>query len=417
MTRPCNLVRVLAPSLALAAALGGCTKSGPDCDAPGVACTWAGIPGVGGFGVPGKAGENGDGVFRLDTKLYFPMDVSFAPDGTPYIVDWNNHAIRRVEKDGTLTTVIGNEVEGDGSPGETDRLPVGSPMGAPGTDVELNHPTNIAWLPDGTMLLAAWHNNKVRQWDPATGIVKVVAGDNYCYPSEYATCSGDGGPAANAEFNLVRSVVVDAEQNIYVLDQANERIRVITTSGSSRTINTYAGDGMRGYAGDGATVQTAEFNLNNENTPFPSGGLAVWGRTLFISDAQNNRVRRIDLDSGKIDCVAGNGTAGYAGVGGPAVDAELSDPADLEIGPDSRLYIADRGNNAIRAIDLTSGDIETVAGTGKPCPAYPKKCLEASEGLSAHQVQLRAPTGVAFDRDGNMYIADWNNHRIVRIAQ
>lgn len=417
MTRRRTLVGVCVPSLALAAALGGCGgASAPDCDAPGVACTWAGIPGEGGFGVPGKAGQNGDGVFRLDTKLYFPMDVSFAPDGTPYIVDWNNHAIRRVEQDGTLTTVIGNEVEGDGSPGETDRLPVGNPMGAPGTHVELNHPTNIAWLPDGTLILAAWHNNKVRQWDPATGTVKVMAGDNYCYPSEYATCSGDGGPAASAEFNLVRAVVVDAAQNIYVLDQANERIREITND-SPRTIHTLAGDGTRGYAGDGATVASAEFNLNNENTPFPSGGLAIWGRQLFISDAQNNRVRQIDLDSGAISCVAGNGTAGYAGDGGRAVDAELSDPADIEIGPDQRLYIADRGNNAIRAVDLASGDIETVAGTGKPCPAYPKKCLEASEGLLAHQVQFRAPTGVAFDPEGNLYVADWDNHRIVRIAQ
>lgn len=405
-------------TLALAVGSSACgSDSGPDCDAPGTACTWAGVPGVRGFGT--RSGDpEGDGVFRLDTRLNFPVDLTFGPDGLAYIADWNNHSVRRVNADGTLETVIGDEVEGDGSKNETDRLPVGNPEGAPGTEVQLNHPTGITFLSDGTLVLAAWHNNKIRLWDPDTGISRVMAGDNYCYADNFDNCSGDGGPAAESQFNLVRSIVVDSDENLYVLDQANERIRRVANDNDDRfqrTITTLAGDGSRGYSGDGATVESAEFNLNNADTPQPQGALALRGTDLYMADYGNNRVRHIDLTTGAMECVAGNGKSGYAGDGGKAIDAQIEYPDDIEFGPDGRLYIAAQGNNAIRAVDLDTGTIETVAGNGQPCSGQPD--TQPEEGVPADQVQLCGPSGVAFDPDGNLYIADYLNHRIVRIAR
>src|ERR1044071_3402277 len=120
-----------------------CGDDGPsvDCDAPGVACTWAGLAGQEGF--------NGDGHDKLDTKLYWTMDMHFAQDGTPWFIDWNNHLVRKINADDTVTTVVGWTdpiFPGDGGQDEN------TAQGAIGTDVRLNHPTDLAELSDGTML-------------------------------------------------------------------------------------------------------------------------------------------------------------------------------------------------------------------------------------------------------------------------
>jgi DNA-binding beta-propeller fold protein YncE len=324
------------------------------------------------------------------------------------VLDWNNHRVRRVETDDTLTTVIGTKYEGDGPVGEGDRLPLGDAPGAPGTEVALNHPTDIDFMPDGTIVLAAWHNNKIRVMDPETGIVKVLGGDSYGY-------AGDGEEAYKAVFNQPKAIVCDGEGQVYTNDQRNQRIRLID-AGEPRTIRTIAGDGTPGFSGDGGSALDAQFYFDYGTTPVPTGALALRDGVLYVADSMNNRIRAIDLESGIIDTVAGDGEARYAGDGGPALEASFRTPLDLEFGPDGRLYVADAANNAIRAIDLEADVVETVAGTGEPCPGT-FNCFEAEEGLPAAQVQLAAPYGIAFDATGNLYIADTNNSRIVRIAK
>jgi len=390
----------------------GCTSSPqqPECsDVSGTSCTWA--------GVQDHSGNNGDGLDRTEAWLSEPADLTFGSDGKAWIVDWNNHLVRRVEDDRTLKTVIGTGYEGDG-PGtgptdptyKSDRLPVGNPVGALGTTVALNHPTNIQFAPDGTVVLAAWHDNKIRVMDPVTNIVKVLAGDGYGY-------AGDGGPAYTAVFNVPKAVAINPAGDIYVLDQRNELIRKIAND-ATRTITKVGGQwgpitGAAGYEGDGGDASLAKFGWQQGSTPIPGGALALNGTDLYISDGLNNRIRKLDLVTNQITCIAGDGMTGSIGDGGQALAAEFNNPLDLEIGPDGRLYVADTGNNVIRAIDLTTGIVERVAGTGEPCS---RECFEA-EGAKALDVKLATPYGITFDPAGNLYIADTENSRIVRIAK
>ncbi len=166
----------------------------------------------------------------------------------------------------------------------SDILPTGNPTGAPGTTVALNHPTDVQFLPDGSAVIAAWHNNKIRTWDAATGMVKVLAGDSYGF-------SGDGGPAYAAVFNVPKSIVIDPDGNIYVLDQRNERVRKISADGSM--INTIAGiglvNGMGGYAGDGGPARDGAVRVPGRHfRRSPTVRSRCASTELYIADSLNN---------------------------------------------------------------------------------------------------------------------------------
>ena len=361
-------------------------------DEPGVACVWAGKSGVFGF--------NGDGLDRRETELYWSMDVSFAADGTVWFIDWNNHLIRRVLADDTVTTVVGwtdPVFPGDGVPGTAER----SADGVLGTDVQLNHPTDLAQTADGKVLVMAWHNHKLREVDPATGRVRILAGAGAGY-------SGDGATMMTALFKQPKSLELDAAGNMFILDQQNFRIRKIERGTGTMTL--VAGNGMQGFAGDGGLALDAKLNFEAGSNPEPSGGMVFGGNKLYVSDTLSNRVRAIDMTSGMIETVVGTGEPGYAGDGGPATLAQLNFPRDLEIGPEGDLYIADTDNNTIRAVDLTTGTIRTVAGTGV-------LGLDETDGLPARQTKLARPFGIEFDPAGNLFISDTINSRILKVTR
>jgi len=365
--------------------------------APGTACVWAGT---------GERGYNAENprLHRLLSRVYFPMDLTFDSDGRGYIVDWNNHRIRGVESDDSLVDVVGTDYEGDGPPEMQDRLPVCDPEGALGTTVALNHPTEARFGSDGLLYISAWHNNKIRVLDPKTGMVTALVGNGYGY-------SGDGGLACRALMNQPKSMVMAPDGTIYTIDQRNVRIRKITPD---QTISTIAGIGTVGDIGDGGPASSAQFGFEIGTTPRPSGSLALAGDMLYIADSLNNRIRRIDLDTGMIDCIAGlSGAPGYTGDGGLAINATFNFPMDLELGPDGRLYIADRYNSAVRAIDLTTGIIETVAG-GTHCSNEDSVCPDVGP---VDSIGLNEPYGIAFDRRANLYIADTHNHRILKVIR
>jgi sugar lactone lactonase YvrE len=408
MTRPQRTRRFGARTgltAALIAAFAACSGSDADplycSDEPGVACTWAGVKHE-------RGGPEEDGTLRTETDLNFVIDLTFTSDGRAWVADFNNHRIRMIDTDGTMHTVLGADYEGDGPPGETDRLPIGDPVGADALTVAMNHPSDILFSPDeNTMYVAAWHNNKIRVLDLATGMVTVLAGDSYGF-------AGDGEPAYMAVFNQPKSLVWDDAGNLYTNDQRNQRIRMI--SADTGIIDTIAGTGEVGSTGDGGPGLQATFSFDTGTTPTPSGGLAIRGRELYIADSMAHRIRMLDLDSGIINAVAGTGTAGYSGDGGQAMDAEFHEPFDMEFGPDGRLYVVDAKNNAVRAIDLDSGIVETVAGNGQQCDDV-IYCYEEMDEPLATEVQLLQPWGVEFDPAGDMYIADTNNQRIVKVNQ
>ncbi len=376
-------------AVVLTSALFACGGGGDPCAnaKSGAACTWAGLKGEEGF--------NGDGLARWETKFNQVQDLVFLVDGTAWLSDFNNYLVRKVREDDVIESVVGwtNPVfPGDGPLGGV------KPGGAAGADWQLNHPTNMLEKADGSVLLVAWHNHKLLSIDASTGWVSVVCGSG-------AGFSGDGGPAESALFKQPNDATIDGDGNIYILDQQNQRIRMIGTDG---VIDTIAGDGTPGYL-DGPSRE-AEFSWAFGSNPNPSGGIVFDQGKLYISDTENNRIRVMDLTDRTVTTLAGTGDKGFGGDGGPALEAQLSAPRDLEIGPEGDLYFADTDNGAVRAIELSSGVIRTVVGTGE-------LGLDQEERLPATETHLRRPFGIAFDPTGNLYVMDSLNDRIVKVVK
>ena len=172
-------------------------------------------------------------------------------------------------------------------------------------------------------------------------------------------------------------------------------------------ITTVVGDGTAGFAGDGGDPLNARLQLPAGSNPPPAGGLAFGpDGQLYIADALNHRIRRVDFAAAVIETVAGNGTADFAD--GPALAASFNNPRDLAFGPDGRLYIADEFNHSIRVLDLGAGTLTTIAGNGEES--------FSGDGGTPADAGLNRPAGLAFDADGRLYIADTYNHRIRRAS-
>ncbi|MBX7080128.1 MAG: hypothetical protein K1X88_13110 [Nannocystaceae bacterium] len=387
MTRRLNFIG----AAAIAVTTSACEEAEHACaDADGISCIWAGT---------GKAGFNGDGKELRSSKLYWPVDVTFAESGA-YVLDWNNHKVRRVEDDNTFETVIGTDFVGDGDPLKADLMA----PGVPGDTVALNHPTNFVELGDGTMMLIAWHNHKLRHFDPKSGLTYVACGRG-------AGFDGDGMPAFTdvTRFSQPSSAVVAPDGAMFVLDQRNQRIRKI---GADGIIDTVVGDGMPGFAGDGGDPLMAQVNFPTGPNPQPNGTMALDGDgRLYFADSLNHRIRRVDFAQQTIETVIGTGEAGFGGDGGPGSAAAIANPRDLAIGPDGRLYFADEMNHRVRAFDPDSGTVETVVGSGEDGA----KAKELDDGLEALQTALSRPTGITFDPDGYLYVSDTNNHVVRRV--
>lgn len=258
--------------------------------------------------------------------------------------------------------------------------------GGPATEAELFWPYGIAIAPDQGFYVADSQHHRIRYIAP-TGVITTVAGIGvFGY-------SGDGLPATQAQLNSPADVVLAPDGGFYIADTNNHRIRRVGPDG---IISTVAGTGTAGYNGDEALATEAQLNVPEGIALGPDG-------SLYIADTGNQRIRRVGLD-GLITTVAGTGTWGYDGDGGPATQARLATPKRVAVGPDGALYITDFSNNRIRQVG-PDGVITTVAGIGGP-GGY------NGDGIPATQAQLNSPRGLAIATDGSFYLVDNANQRV-----
>lgn len=250
----------------------------------------------------------------------------------------------------------------------------------------LDGPTAVTVDAAGNLYIADSGNNRVRKVD-ASGIITTVAGNG---SQGYG---GDGGPAVQAKLYTPREVALDSAGNLYISDVYNNRIRKVDSNG---IITTVAGNGIRGYDGDGGPAVQAKISGSTR--------LAVdFAGNLYISDYWNNRVRKVDA-SGIITTVAGTGSWGYNGDGILAVQAMLWSPEGISVDAAGNLYISDYWNARVRKVD-SKGIITTVAGNGN--------YYYSGDGGPAVQASLRGPSNVTVDAAGNLYIAFWDRIRMV----
>ena len=326
--------------------------------------------------IAGGGGFGEDGGPATQVRLNLPYGVAVDGTGNLYIADTNSDRIRKVDSTGTITTIAGTGERGF------------SGDGGPATQASLNSPFGVAVDGAGNLYIADQYNNRIRRVD-STGTITTIAG------TEERGFGGDGGPATQAPLFLPTGVAVDGEGNLYIADQYNHRIRRVDSTG---TITTIAGTGERRFGGDGGPAIRAQLDA-------PSGVAVDGAGNLYIADASNHRIRKVD-SIGTITTIAGTGEQGFGGNGGSASQAHLFFPTGVAVDGAGNLYIADVGNHRIRKVDST-GTITTFAGTGERGFGGP--------GGPAVQAQLDAPSGVAVDEAGNLYIADQYNNRIRRV--
>ena len=324
----------------------------------------------------GERGYGGDGGPAVAARLNGPTGIAVDSEGALYIVDRENHRIRRVDGAGTITTVAGTGERGY------------SENGGPAVEARLNYPEDVAVDEAGNLYIADTRNRRIRRVDGA-GRITTVAGNGG------VGFGGGGRPAVRVSLNYPVGVAVDGARNLYIADRLNQRIRRVDATG---TITTVAGIGWSGYSGNGSPA--LEVRLRS-----PSGVAVDGAGNLYIADSGNHRIRRVDK-GGTITTAAGIGKSGYSGDGGPAAGAWLHTPEGVAVDKTGNLYIADSGNHRIRRVGAT-GTITTVAGSGER--GY------GGDGGPATKTRLYHPAGVAVDNTGNLYIADSGNHRIRQV--
>jgi large repetitive protein len=324
----------------------------------------------------------GDNVAATAAPIFLPNGIAEDASGNLYLTDSNNSRIRRVDaKTGIISTVAGNGVPGySGDNGAA-------------TLAMVNAPANLVLDGAGNIYFADTGNHAIRRVDAYSGIITTVAG----LPTVQGY-SGDGRAATAATLSEPEGLAFDAAGDLYIADTGNNVVREV--SASTGIIQTIAGTGVAGYAGDGSAATGALLN-----SPWM---LAIsHDNSLYIADLNNHAVRKVNV-SGFISTIAGNGTRGFSGDLGLASAAVLNAPASVVLDPAGNIYIADSGNNRVREISAVSNVINTISGTSSE--------QFAGDGGPANQASMYGPYALYFDQSGNLLLADMFHNRIREIG-
>jgi sugar lactone lactonase YvrE len=369
-------------------------------------------------------GYSGDGGPATSARLNQPFGVAVDASGNLYIADSENYVIRKVSN-GTIATFAGNGTDGySGDNGPATSATLGLPLSVavdaagnvyavtdvvrkisngiittfagmngttgysgdngPATSATFFYATAVAADASGNVYIADMDNNAIRK--VSKGVITTFAGNG---TKGY---SGDHGPAAAGELNMPNGVAVDASGNVYIADSGNARIRKV----SNGAIATVAGGASVSFGDNGPATGAALYQ--------PSGVAVDASGDVYIVDYFDNAIRKVS--NGVITTFAGNGTFGYSGDNGPATSAALNQPYGVAVDASGNVYIADTNNSVVRKV--SGGVISTIAGNGKY--GY------SGDNGPAASAQLCAPTGVAVDTAGNVYIADNNCSAIRKVS-
>jgi len=339
---------------------------------------------IAGTGMMGMAAD-GDTADRA--PINNPFGLVIGPDGALYWAEFGSHRILRLDLASRKISVVA----GNGTRGY-------SGDGGPANKAQLNTPHEVRFDSKGNIYVAERDNHVVRYVDMKTLIISTAAGTNM------AGFSGDGGTANKAQLNQPHSIALDRSDNVFICDIVNNRIRRIDPK--TGTISTYAGTGAR-------TPAPEEGGLADTSLPGPRSIDVAPDGKMYLVLREGNKLFVIDPAAGRLKHLAGTGELGYTGDGGPALGAKfgapgnaLNGPKGIAYSPDGSLYIADTENHVVRKINLQTGIVSTVVGTG-----------ERGDGPDGDPLKckLARPHGL-FLAGRTLYIGDSENHRI-RVLQ
>ena len=350
----------------------------------GAGASGAPTPGtINAFAGTSTLGDSGNGGPAVAAELNHPEDIVTDASGNAYIADNGNCQVRKVTPAGVISLFAGLAVPTCGFTGN----------GGPATSAEIGRVTGVAVDASGNVYIAESSNHVVRKISPS-GIISAFAGSG---TSGY---TGDHGPATSAELETPWGVRVDRSGDVFVSDLDASVVREVNTNG---TITTVAGTGTLGYTGDHGPATSAELE-------HPEGLFVDASNNLFIADAGAAVVREVNA-AGTITTVAGNGTSGTSGDGGPATSAELEQPTGVVQDIQGDLFIADYEGQSVREVSAATGKISTYAGTSGTAGTG-----NQGNGGPASAALLGGPSQVWLDQSGNLYINEYNTYQIRKVT-
>ncbi|MEQ1605006.1 MAG: RHS repeat-associated core domain-containing protein [Pyrinomonadaceae bacterium] len=355
----------------------------------------SGITTVAGTGFGGYSGDN---VPAANAQLFFPFSATAAPNGDVYISDSENKRVRKINADGIITTVVGT--------GATCAAEQPCGDGGQAANAQITFPTDVSFGADGSYFIFDARALRIRKV-ATNGIITTAVGNGQPCSDPLSGC-GDGGPATDARLTGIAGCChadLDAAPDgaLYLTDSGNHRVRRVGTDG---IITTIAGNGRTPGQAGCPVLGPSPVIATSACLDDPTGLTALADGSVYFVDLRLNRIFRVTSD-GLIRVIAGDGTCGNAGDGGPALNATICSPHAIAAGPDDSLLFSDWNNARIRKIDA-SGIITKYAGTGS--------AGFSGDGGPATAAQIRQSTGVSLGEDGSIFIGDANNHRIRRIS-